>query len=148
MLKKGTRPSGPGGRYDGTYVQDWEYKKGSGNLDKCNGKIMNGKYVYFATDTFPFYPRCHWGTVGNDFKSPSGGRASAANSGGQNGAGQREGSGRRGGPLAAAAAELGVSETQLARAVGAPPPNFRRAARILGIPEARVRQVMKKHRPR
>ncbi len=59
-LKPGNRPSAPGGKHDGKYIQDWEFKKGSGNLDKCNGAIMSGKYVYFATDTFPFYPRCHW----------------------------------------------------------------------------------------
>ena len=28
---------------------------------------MNGKYVYFATDEFPFFPRCHWGNVSKDF---------------------------------------------------------------------------------
>jgi len=31
-LKPGTRPSGPGGKYDGTYVQDWEYVAGSVHL--------------------------------------------------------------------------------------------------------------------
>ncbi|MBO6640294.1 MAG: YHYH protein [Roseitalea sp.] len=66
-LKSGTRPSGPGGRYDGTYVEDWQYT-GAGNLDECNGGTLGGQYVYFATDTFPFYPRCFWGEVSGDFR--------------------------------------------------------------------------------
>ncbi|MEN9425422.1 MAG: hypothetical protein RL122_2805, partial [Pseudomonadota bacterium] len=31
-LKSGTRPSGPGGTYDGTFVQDWQYVAASGDL--------------------------------------------------------------------------------------------------------------------
>ena len=58
QLKSGTRPTAPRGRYDGTYVQDWEYVADSGNLDECNGAMVNGTYTYFATDTFPFYPHC------------------------------------------------------------------------------------------
>jgi len=67
-LKKGTRPNGPGGRYDGTYVEDWEYTGGSGKLDRCNGDTLDGKFVYFATTTYPFYPRCLWGQASADFR--------------------------------------------------------------------------------
>lgn len=67
-LKSGTRPSGPGGTYDGTFVQDWEYVAGSGTLDACNGGTLDGKFVYFATDTYPFFPRCLWGEVSDDFQ--------------------------------------------------------------------------------
>ncbi|MCP4314523.1 MAG: YHYH protein [Hyphomicrobiales bacterium] len=67
-LKKGTRPSGPGGKYDGTYVQDWEFVGGSGRLDQCNGGTLNGKFVYFATNTYPFYPRCFWGRPSSNFR--------------------------------------------------------------------------------
>ncbi len=67
QLKSGIRPSGPGGSYDGTYVQDYEFVAGSGNLDACNGALLNGEYVYFATDTFPFFPRCFKGTVTEQF---------------------------------------------------------------------------------
>ncbi|MEM6590091.1 MAG: YHYH protein [Pseudomonadota bacterium] len=67
QLKQGTRPAGPRGRYDGTYEQDWEHVAGSGNLDECNGAMTNGRYVYFATDTFPFFPRCFKGRVSQDF---------------------------------------------------------------------------------
>lgn len=72
QLKNGTRPSAPGGAYDGAYNQDWEYVAGSGTLDECNGATVNGKYVYFATDTYPFFPRCAYGTVSSDFSGPGG----------------------------------------------------------------------------
>ncbi len=62
MLKAGNRPTAPGGAYDGTYNEDFEYVQGSGNLDQCNGAMLNGAYVYFATDAYPFYPRCLYGT--------------------------------------------------------------------------------------
>ena len=58
QLKSGTRPTAPGGKYDGTYVEDFEYVKGSGKLDECNGAMVDGTYTYFATDTFPFFPHC------------------------------------------------------------------------------------------
>ena len=67
-LKSGTRPSGPGGRHDGSYVEDWVYVGGNGTLDQCNGGMLNGKYVYFATDTYPFYPRCLWGQKSRSFR--------------------------------------------------------------------------------
>lgn len=63
-LKEGTRPSGPGGKYDGSFVQDWEYKQGAGDLDECNGKegvtgdYPQGTYFYVVTGAFPFVPRC------------------------------------------------------------------------------------------
>lgn len=66
-LKQGVRPSAPGGRYDGTYNQDWTYVAGSGSLDQCNGGYLNGAFVYFATDHYPFFPCCLCGTVSRDF---------------------------------------------------------------------------------
>ncbi|MEM1377506.1 MAG: YHYH protein [Pseudomonadota bacterium] len=66
-LKTGTRPNGPGGAYDGTYIEDYEFT-GGGNLDACNGGTMNGQYTYFVTNTYPFYPRCLWGDVSSDFR--------------------------------------------------------------------------------
>ena len=73
QLKSGTRQTAPGGTYDGTYNQDFEFVAGSGNLDQCNGGILNGKYVYFATDAYPFFPRCAYGNISSDF-SPKGGQ--------------------------------------------------------------------------
>lgn len=69
-LKSGTRQSGPGGKYDGTFVEDFAYVAGSGTLDACNGGMQNGKFVYFATETYPFLPRCLWGDVSQDFHAP------------------------------------------------------------------------------
>ena len=69
-LKSGNRKTAPFGRHDGTYKQDYIFVKGSGNLDECNGMILKGKYVYFATDKFPFFPRCHWGRISKDFLRP------------------------------------------------------------------------------
>jgi len=71
QLKPGTRPggnAGPGGVYDGTYVQDWQYVAGSGTLDECNGGEIDGHFAYFVTDSFPFYPRCLWGDISPDFR--------------------------------------------------------------------------------
>lgn len=67
QLKMGARPSGPGGRYDGSYNEDWQYVAGSGTLDPCNGGQLNGHFVYFATKTYPFFPRCLWGNASSDF---------------------------------------------------------------------------------
>jgi len=66
-LKSGTRPSGPGGKYDGTYENDFEYVAGSGNLDQCNGGDLNGKYVYFITDDYPYIQRCVFGIPDSSF---------------------------------------------------------------------------------
>ena len=66
QLKKGNRPlppDGPGGKYDGTFIQDYEFKKGIGTLDKCNGKFVvtpeypQGTYAYFVTKKWPVIPR-------------------------------------------------------------------------------------------
>ena len=62
MLKRGTRPTAPGGTYDGTYNEDFEFVSGLGNLDQCNGGMVNGTYTYFATDAYPYFPRCLYGT--------------------------------------------------------------------------------------
>lgn len=67
QLKSGERESGPGGAHDGTYVQDYEFVAGSGTLDECNGAVRDGQYAYFATDTYPFFPRCFKGSVSSDF---------------------------------------------------------------------------------
>lgn len=67
-LKNGTRATSPFGTYDGTYNEDYHYVAGSGNLDECNGAKTEGRYVYYATDTYPFFPRCFLGQVSKDFK--------------------------------------------------------------------------------
>lgn len=69
-LKPGNRNGGPGGKHDGTYVQDWQYTGGAGTLDQCNGGELNGKFVYFVTDSYPYFPHCAWGKVSRDFGRP------------------------------------------------------------------------------
>lgn len=79
QLKSGERTSGPGGAHDGTYVQDYEFVEGSGTIDECNGAMVDGQYVYFATDTYPFFPRCFKGTVSGDFIGRRGDRPPRGN---------------------------------------------------------------------
>jgi hypothetical protein len=82
QLKRGHRPFPPGGVYDGTYNEDWEFVKGSGRLDECNGtKNLYGRYVYYATDTYPFFPRCLWGKISDDFKRSADGPRSSGGRG-------------------------------------------------------------------
>lgn len=72
-LKSGARSGGPGGKHDGTFVQDYTYVAGAGGLDECNGAVVktaeypNGTYAYFLTETFPAIPRCHKGKADSSF---------------------------------------------------------------------------------
>lgn len=75
-LKTGRRPNkiGPGGTYDGTFVNDYEYVEGAGDLDQCNGRqgvtpeYLSGTYYYVITSEFPFIPRCYRGTPDESFR--------------------------------------------------------------------------------
>lgn len=67
QLKAGTRPTAPFGVHDGTFEEDFTFQAGSGTLDACNGAVVEGTYTYFATDTYPFFPRCFKGVVNADF---------------------------------------------------------------------------------
>ena len=84
-LKSGNRPAdsnSPGGKYDGTYMQDFEYVKGSGDLDEANGRFgvtpefEKGTYYYVLTEKFPMVPRMFKGTPDRSFVHgpPGGGR--------------------------------------------------------------------------
>lgn len=63
----------PGGSYDGSFVQDYEYVKGAGDLDECNGRkavtaeYPRGTYLYVITDSYPFIPRFFKGTPDESF---------------------------------------------------------------------------------
>lgn len=67
----------PGGRCDGTFVQDFEFVEGLGDLDECNGRIgptpeyPDGIYHYVLTSDFPFIPRSWRGTPDPSFGHPS-----------------------------------------------------------------------------
>jgi len=97
-LKKGARPGGPRGRYDGTFNEDWEYVSGSGDLDECNGRFgvtpefPNGTYYYCITETYPFISRSFRGTPDSSFRHQGGGPP-----GGRGGPGGRGPPGRGGG---------------------------------------------------
>lgn len=76
VLKKGQRPGGddgPGGEYDGSFHQDYEYKSGAGDLDLFNGRTgvtpeyPNGTFYYVLTKEFPFVPRYWKGTPDPSF---------------------------------------------------------------------------------
>jgi hypothetical protein len=73
QLKPGERPGGPGGKYDGKFTADYEFVKGSGDLDECNGRsgvtpeFPQGIYHYSITDEFPQLARFWRGTPDASF---------------------------------------------------------------------------------
>ena len=77
-LKEGNRPGGPGGKYDGTFTEDYEYVKGSGDLDECNGRFgvtpeyPQGLYHYYITEQFPHIARQLRGTPDPSFQKGGG----------------------------------------------------------------------------
>lgn len=102
QLKKGNRPGGnaPDGKYDGTFVRDYEFVAGSGDLDECNGRqcvtleFPEGTYAYFMTEEWPVVPRNYHGTPSNDFRhGPGPGGQMASGPQGQGGPGERGGPG-------------------------------------------------------
>lgn len=48
---------------DGTYREDWVWSAGTGDLDECNGVVIDGDYAYLVTDEYPFIGRCLRGDV-------------------------------------------------------------------------------------
>ena len=69
-LRAGDRPTGagnPGGTYDGTYRDDYEYVEGHGDLDECNGMTVDGQYAYYVTNAFPYMTNCFVGTPDPSF---------------------------------------------------------------------------------
>lgn len=68
-LKTGGRPSSeedPGGAYDGSYIDDYEFTD-AGDLDECNGMIIDGQYGYYVTDSYPWVIGCLAGTTDSSF---------------------------------------------------------------------------------
>lgn len=63
----------PSGDYDGTYIQDYEYVEGLGDLDECNGRygvtpeFPDGTYYYVISDGFPRVSNCFVGNPDDDF---------------------------------------------------------------------------------
>jgi hypothetical protein len=162
-IRQGDRQGGPGGAYDGKYVQDYEYAAGFGDLDACNGRAgvtseyPDGTYYYVLTAAYPFIPRCFAGTPDSSFKhdrGPGGGSGRAPGQGSQAG-GQPPGGGQpKGGQAGRApqggghpdlnqvAEKLGIDVESLRRALGPPPPDLARAAAELGISKQQLRQAL------
>jgi hypothetical protein len=73
-IKNGTRPNGPGGTYNGAFIQDYEFVKDLGDLDNCNGRFgvtpeyPQGTYYYVISDTYPYIPRLYKGTPDSTFR--------------------------------------------------------------------------------
>ena len=73
QLKKGERNGGPGGQPDGKFTADYEFVKGSGDLDECNGRFgvtpefPRGTYYYCITEEFPQLARAWRGTPDASF---------------------------------------------------------------------------------
>lgn len=68
-LKSGSRPAGsssPGGTYDGTYIQDYEFTD-AGTLDECNGMTVDGQYGYYVTSSYPYVMACYTGSPDPSF---------------------------------------------------------------------------------
>ena len=62
----------PGGSYDGTYIQDYEFNQanfdaGTCDLDECNGMTIDGTYGYYVTDSYPWVLKCFQGTPNSSF---------------------------------------------------------------------------------
>lgn len=53
--------------YDGQFIGDWEYQSGTGDLDECNGMMVNGQYGYFITEQYPWVLACYKGTPDASF---------------------------------------------------------------------------------
>lgn len=55
---------------DGTFVSDWEFVEGLGDLDACNGIEISGTYAYLVTDSYPYVPRCLMGKFEEERHGP------------------------------------------------------------------------------
>jgi len=55
---------------DGTFVSDWEYVEGLGDLDACNGIMIEGTYAYLVTDAYPYVSRCLMGEFEEERHGP------------------------------------------------------------------------------
>ena len=58
----------PGGEWDGTYRDDFYWEEGAGDLDECNGKVVDGVYSYYVTFSYPWVMNCFAGTLDQSFR--------------------------------------------------------------------------------
>src|ERR1051325_1388557 len=89
QLKNGERSGGPGGNFDGKFTADYEFVKGSGDLDECNGRFgvtpefPKGTYYYCVTEEFPQLGRLWCGTPDSSFFKRGGPRPGGFGPGGR-----------------------------------------------------------------
>jgi hypothetical protein len=126
------------------------------NLDACHGHegpvmwndTAQSIYHYHMNNEYPYTIGCLSGTpsqnVGTNAPSSAGHPFNQPQFGSQRTAPPRRG----GGPLAKIARELNISLNDLRRAVGPPPPDIDRAARLLKINPERLRKLFKQNHPR
>ena len=55
--------------YDGQFRGDYEYALSTGDLDECNGMLVDGQYGYYLTNAYPWVIGCYKGTVDSSFVS-------------------------------------------------------------------------------
>jgi hypothetical protein len=117
---------------------------GDADLDACHGHrhevIWDGApvsiYHYHLTHEYPYTIGCFRGSPAGTvlMNSAAGPRAETRDR-------DREGI------IVRAAAELGIAPTALRSALGPPPPDFNRAARLLGISSEKIRAALTANRP-
>ena len=109
------------------------------DLDECHGH-QHGSigYHYHATMEYPYTVGCYRGKIQQITSKNFDQRRSAGDDPPRNNSGVNR--------LNVIADQLGVNVEELRRAVGPPPPNFKRAARILKIDEEQLRIIFKKYR--
>ena len=113
---------------DGTYVSDWVFTEGSGDLDECNGTFVDGEYVYLLTDDYPYIPRCLMGEVTGGAAGP--GAAAPTDSAGTTP------------DFTEAAAALGVTEAELLEVLPAPGEPLDDAAAALGVTVDELEEIL------
>lgn len=111
---------------DGTYVGDWVFIDGSGDLDECNGTFIDGNYAYLVTADYPYIPRCLMGNVEGDVGRPAPGDDRPPDAP----------------DLADAAAALGVTEAELVDLLPPPGEPLDDAAAALGVTVDELRQIL------
>ncbi|MEP4652872.1 MAG: YHYH protein [Ilumatobacter sp.] len=55
--------------YNGQFIGDYTFS-GSGDLDECNGMIVDGQYGYYVTGAYPYVIACYRGTPSETFGPP------------------------------------------------------------------------------
>ena len=53
--------------YNGQFIGHSQYVEGLGNLDECNGMVVDGSYGYYVTAEYPYVPACYSGTRSTEF---------------------------------------------------------------------------------